>query len=179
MVDAVGDIGSVLWVLLGTVGIVLLIACANVANLYLVRSEARQQEFALRAALGANRGRMARELLAEKASRSASPPARSASLLAQLSLALLREIAPAGLPRLDEIRINAIVVGFTLGISILPGLLFGIIPRAEVRHAEDRGAQGRRALEQRQARRVIARATCWSSRRIALALVLLDRLRSR
>jgi putative ABC transport system permease protein len=127
MVDAVGDIGSVLWVLLGTVGIVLLIACANVANLYLVRSEARQQEFALRAALGANRGRMARELLAESVTLGLVAGA-AGLMLAELCLALLRQIAPAGLPRLDEIRINAIVVSFTLGISILSGLLFGIIP---------------------------------------------------
>jgi putative ABC transport system permease protein len=127
MVDAVGDIGSVLWVLLGTVGIVLLIACANVANLYLVRSEGRQQEFALRAALGASRGRMARELLAESVTLGV-VAGLAGLVLAELSLALLREIAPAGLPRLEEIRINWIVVSFTLGISILSGLLFGIIP---------------------------------------------------
>jgi putative ABC transport system permease protein len=127
MVDAVGDIGSVLWVLLGTVGIVLLIACANVANLYLVRSEARQQEFALRAALGASRGRMARELLAESVTLGLVAGA-AGLVLAELSLALLREIAPAGLPRLGEISINGIVVFFALGISILSGLLFGIIP---------------------------------------------------
>ena len=61
----VGDIGAVLWVLMGTIGMVLLIACANVANLLLVRAEGRQQELAVRAALGASRGRIARELLAE------------------------------------------------------------------------------------------------------------------
>jgi putative ABC transport system permease protein len=127
MVDAVGDIGSVLWVLLGTVGIVLLIACANVANLFLVRSESRQQEFALRAALGASRGRMARELFAESLTL-ALVAGVVGLVLAELSLALLRQIAPAGLPRLDEIGINWIVLLFTLGVSILSGLLFGIIP---------------------------------------------------
>ena len=128
MVDAVGDIGSVLWVLLGTVGIVLLIACANVANLFLVRSEARQQEFALRAALGASRGRMARELFAESVTLGLVAGAVGL-VLAQLSLVLLREIAPAGLPRLDEIGINAIVVlVHARACRFSPGLLFGIIP---------------------------------------------------
>src|SRR5208283_5684817 len=63
--DLVGDIGSVLWVLMGTIGMVLLIACANVANLLLVRAEGRQQELAIRAALGAGSGQIARELLLE------------------------------------------------------------------------------------------------------------------
>jgi putative ABC transport system permease protein len=127
MVDAVGDIGSVLWVLLGTVGIVLLIACANVANLFLVRSEGRQQEFALRAALGASRGRVARELLSESVALGLVSGVFGLALAA-LSLALLREIAPAGLPRLNEIGINPVVVLFTFGVSIVAGLLFGIIP---------------------------------------------------
>ena len=127
MVDAVGDIGSVLWVLLGTVGIVLLIACANVANLFLVRSEGRQQEFALRAALGASRGRMARELLAESVALGLVSGVFGLALAA-LSIVLLREVAPAGLPRLEEIGINPVVILFTLGVSVLAGLLFGIIP---------------------------------------------------
>jgi putative ABC transport system permease protein len=171
MVDAVGDIGSVLWVLLGTVGIVLLIACANVANLYLVRSEARQQEFALRAALGASRGRMARELLGESVTLGIVAGAVGL-VLAELSLALLREIAPAGLPRLDEIRINAIVVSFTLGISILSGLLFGIIPvlkfgKPKIAALKEGGRSSSDGPSRHRTRNVLVVAE------IALALVLL------
>src|SRR5678809_1329810 len=111
--DLIGDIGKVLWVLMGTIGVVLLIACANVANLLLVRVEGRQQELATRAALGAGWRRIARELLQE-------------SLLLGLmggvvglavaygALKLLLAVGPETLPRLREITIDPVVLGFTV-----------------------------------------------------------------
>jgi predicted permease len=125
--DVIGDVGSVLWVLMGTIGMVLLIACANVANLLLVRAEGRQQELAIRAALGASRGRIAYELLAE------SVLLGLAGGIAGLGLAYgavrtLLALAPGNLPRIDNIAIDPLVLLFTFVISIVAGLLFGAIP---------------------------------------------------
>jgi predicted permease len=125
--DVVGDVGKVLWVLMGTVGIVLLIACANVANLLLVRAEGRQQELAIRAALGASWSQVARELLLESVTLAAAGGALGLGL-AYGALRLLVVMGPANLPRLDEIAIDAPVLLFTAGISLFAGLLFGIIP---------------------------------------------------
>jgi predicted permease len=125
--DVVGNVGDVLWVLMGTIGVVLLIACANVANLLLVRVESRQQELATRAALGAGWWRISRELLHE-------------SLVLGLvggvlgigvafgALRLLKAIAPETLPRLAEIAIDPIVLGFAVVASLMSGLLFGLVP---------------------------------------------------
>jgi putative ABC transport system permease protein len=125
--DVIGDVGSVLWVLMGTIGMVLLIACANVANLLLVRAEGRQQELAVRAALGASRGRIAYELLAE------SVVLGLVGGIAGLALAfgavrVLIALAPGNLPRLENIGIDTTVLLFTFLISIFAGLLFGAIP---------------------------------------------------
>jgi putative ABC transport system permease protein len=125
--DVIGDVGRVLWILVGTVGIVLLIACANVANLFLVRAEGRQQELAVRVALGASRSRLARELLAESVGLALAGGALGL-LLAWAGIGLLARLAPAGLPRIDEISIDPLVLVFTLAISVLTGLLFGLIP---------------------------------------------------
>ena len=100
--DVIGDIGSVLWVLMGTIGIVLLIACANVANLLLVRAEGRQQELAIRAALGAGWGRIAGELLLESVTLGCGRRARAwASHMARYRL--WSRWRRSDLPRLDEI----------------------------------------------------------------------------
>jgi predicted permease len=123
----VGDIGKVLWVLMGTIGIVLLIACANVANLVLVRADARQQELAIRAALGADWSQIARELLLESLALGALGGALGL-VFAYGALRLLVAMAPAHLPRLEEISIDAPVLLFTLAISLLAGLLFGALP---------------------------------------------------
>ena len=125
--DVVGDIGKALWVLMGTIGIVLVIACANVANLLLVRAEGRQHELAIRAALGAGWGRIARDLLAESLMLGAIGGVLGLGL-AFAGLRLLIAIGPQTLPRLTEIRIDPLVLAFTLAVSLLAGLLFGMVP---------------------------------------------------
>ncbi|MBV9937988.1 MAG: ABC transporter permease [Acidobacteriaceae bacterium] len=127
MRDVVGDIGSVLWVLMGTIGAVLLIACANIANLLLVRAEGRQHELAIRAALGAGWGQIARELLFESVALGIGGGVLGLAV-AFGALRLLVAIAPAGLPRLDEIGIDPWALLFTLAISLLSGVLFGLLP---------------------------------------------------
>jgi predicted permease len=126
-VDVVGDVGRVLWVLLGTVGLVLLIACANVANLFLVRAEARQQELAIHAALGAGSLRIAWELLSESLTLALAGGLAGLGL-AYAGIRALVANAPEGLPRSAEIGIDPLVLAFTLGISLLAGLLFGLLP---------------------------------------------------
>jgi putative ABC transport system permease protein len=125
--DVVGDIGVVLWVVMGTVGVVLLIACANVANLLLVRTEARQHELAIRAALGAGRARIARELLLESVGLGVTGGALGLAV-AFAALRLLVAIAPPGLPRLDDISIDPWALLFAIVISLSAGVLFGILP---------------------------------------------------
>jgi predicted permease len=123
----VGDVGKLLWVLMASIGMVLLIACANVANLVLVRVEGRRQELAIRAALGAGWSRIASELLFESV---------VLGLLGSLLglgmaygvLRVLVAMAPRGLPRVNEIGIDGTVLLFTLGLAILASLLFGSIP---------------------------------------------------
>jgi predicted permease len=126
-VDVVGDIGRVLWVLLGTVGLVLLIACANVANLFLVRAEARQQELAIHAALGAGSRRIAWELLSESLALALVGGIVGLGL-AYAGIRTLVANAPDGLPRTSEIGIDPLVLLFTVGISLVAGLFFGLIP---------------------------------------------------
>ncbi len=125
--EVIGDVGDVLWVLLGTVGLVLLIACANVANLFLVRAEGRQRELAIRRALGASWGQNTRELLAESVAVALVGGALGLAL-AEAGLRALLALRPEGLPRLDEIGIDPVIVAFTLAISLLAGLLFGLLP---------------------------------------------------
>jgi predicted permease len=121
-----GDVGRVLWILLAAVGVVLLIACGNVANLFLVRVEGRQQEIAMRAALGASRARLARVLLTESVLLALAGGALGLAL-ARGALGLLRRIAPAELPRVDEIGLEPAVLLFALAISVLSGALFGLV----------------------------------------------------
>ncbi len=126
-IDVVGDIGNMLWILLGTVGLVLLVACANVANLFLVRAESRQQELAIRLALGAEARRVAWELMSESLIVALAGGAVGAAL-AYGGIQLLVYLQPVQLPRLNEIALDPIVLLFTLAISIGAGLLFGAIP---------------------------------------------------
>jgi predicted permease len=123
----VGSIQTVLWVVMGTIGVVMLIACTNVANLLLVRADARQQELAVRSALGAGRWRIARELLLESMTLGLLGGAAGVAV-AYAGLRLLTTIGPAELPRLSEISLDGWSVGFTLIVAVLSGLFFGIIP---------------------------------------------------
>ncbi|HTW64846.1 MAG TPA: ABC transporter permease [Bryobacteraceae bacterium] len=125
--ELVGNVESVLWAVMGTIGLVMLIACANVANLLLVRTEARQQELAVRTALGAGSRQIVRSLLVESLMLSLAGGAIGV-LLAGAGLRLLLAIGPANLPRLNEISLDAWAIGFTLALSVLSGLLFGLIP---------------------------------------------------
>jgi putative ABC transport system permease protein len=124
--DVIGDVGNILWILLAAVGVVLLIACGNVANLFLVRAERRHQELAMRAALGASRARITRALLSESLVLALAGGAAGIAL-AQAATLLLQRMAPAQLPRLEEIGINVNVLLFTLPVSVLSGVLFGLI----------------------------------------------------
>ena len=170
--DVVGDIGKVLWVLMGTVGIVLFIACANVANLLLVRAEGRQQELAIRTALGASWSQIARELLLESATLGVVGGALGVGL-AYGALRLLKATGPANLPRLDEIGIDPTVLLFAAAISLVAGLLFGLLPvfRYAGRNVDTALREGgRTASEGRQ--RHVARSTLVVVQ-VALSLVLL------
>src|SRR5216683_2006989 len=122
--DVVGDVGSVLWVLMGSIGMVLLIACANVANLLLVRMEGRRQDLALRSALGASWGRIAGELLLESLILGFLGSVVGLGL-AYGALKVLVAIAPAGLPRINEVGINGPALLFTLVVAMFASLLFG------------------------------------------------------
>jgi len=125
--DVVGDISTALWVVMGTLGLLLLIACANVANLLLVRAESRQQELAIRAALGAGRGRIAREMLVESITLGVLGGTLGLGL-AYAALRILVVRGPDTLPRLNEIVIDPLVLSFAFGVSLLSGVLFGVIP---------------------------------------------------
>ena len=169
--DVVGDVGTVLWVLTGTIGMVLLIACANVANLFLVRAEGRQQELAVRAALGAGWRELAGELLTESLALGLVGGALGAAL-AYGGVRLLVAIGPGRLPRLNEITIDLPALLFTLTVSILSGLIFGLVP--VLRYANPRAAGlregGRNASQSRRQHRVRG---ALSVVQVSLALVLL------
>ncbi len=168
----VGDIGKTLWVLMGSIGVVLLIACANVANLLLVRAEGRSQELAVRSALGASRGRIATELAFESAVLGIAAAALGLGI-AYAALRALAAMAPAGLPRLHDIGIDLNVVLFTLAAALLSTLLVACIPIIKYTGARVSTAlrAGTRTLsqsrEQHRARNVLVVA------QVALALVLL------
>ncbi len=125
--EVVGNVSEALWVVMGTIGLVMLIACANVTNLLLVRVESRQQELAVRAALGAGRQRIISGLLVESAMLGLSGGIVGLGL-AYAGVRFLAAIGPANLPRLSEIFIDARTLGFAFFISVLSGLLFGLVP---------------------------------------------------
>ena len=125
--ELVANVRSTLWLLFGAVGFVLLIACANVANLLLTRAASREREFALRSALGAARGRLIRQLLVESVLLSALGGTLGL-LLAAFCLRAIPRITALQLPRASEIHMDWLVVGFAAALSIATGLLFGLAP---------------------------------------------------
>jgi putative ABC transport system permease protein len=166
----VGGAGRVLWVLFAAVGLLLLVACANAAGLFLARLQARRREMAVRAALGAGRRELARHFLAETV-----PLALAAGALALLmahgAVRLLVALSPAGIPRLDEVRVGWTAILFTLGVSLAAGTAFGLLPLlrregdvALLREA-GRGMAGSRRQHGARAALVVAQ--------VALSLVLL------
>jgi predicted permease len=170
--DVVGDVGNVLWVLMGSIGMVLLIACANAANLLLVRVEGRRQELALRAALGASWTQIAGELLLESVLLGLLGSAVGLGL-AYGALRILAAIAPSGLPRIHEIGIDGPVRLFTLLVALLASLLVCCVPIIKYAGARlttgiREGARGlSQSKEQHRARSVLVVV------QVALALVLL------
>jgi predicted permease len=129
--DLMGDVRAALWVLVGAVAVVLLIACANVASLLLAQAAARQQEIAVRAALGAGPGRLVRQLLTESLLIALVGGAAGIGLAAW-GLALISRLGVSGVPRLHEVSLNLPVLVFTLAVSAAAAMLFGLVPAAQL-----------------------------------------------
>jgi predicted permease len=166
----VGEIEPFLFVLLGAVGFVLLIACVNVANLVLARSTGRAREFAIRAALGASRGRVLRQLLTESTLIALAGGALGLLVAAWGTQGILTLVSDT-LPRAQEVRVDGRVLFFTLGISLLSGILFGLAPalraaRLNVQSTLQEGGRGASGSRHR-AQRIFVVAE------MAMALVLL------
>ena len=165
-----GNVVLGLWILLAAVGVVLMVACANVANLFLVRSDARQREIAVRRALGASAGGIARYFLAESVLLSLAGGAIGL-LIASIAVRLLVRVGPETLPRLHEIQLDAAVIAFTCGLSVVAAFAFGAIPlwrgagQAAALHDIGRGNTASRSRHR--ARHLLMGA------QVALALVLL------
>ena len=144
--EVVGDYRQRLGVLLGAVALVLLIACANVANLFLGRGAARERELALRAALGAGRGRLARQLLTESLALGLLAAAVGL-VVAEGGRRLLLATAPPGIPRLAEARLDLVALAFTMTLGLLASVLFGLAPalqaaRIDLRAGLSEGGRG-------------------------------------
>ncbi|MGW8267306.1 MAG: ABC transporter permease, partial [Longimicrobiales bacterium] len=170
--DLVGPVAGLLWVLLGGMAVVLLIACANVANLFLVRAEGKEGEMAVRTAMGASGSRISWEYLKESLLLGVLGGGVGL-FLAQLGLRSLLAIAPTSLPRLEEVTLDANIVLFTLAVSLGSGLLFGLIPMLRHRRGnltdalKEGGRSGMRERGRHHAQNVLAIS------QMALALVLL------
>ncbi|UWZ85903.1 ABC transporter permease [Occallatibacter riparius] len=168
--QVIGNVSGVLWIVMATVGLVMLIACTNVANLLLVRAESRQQELTVRAALGASRARIARELLVESVLLGMLGGLVGVGV-AYAGLRLLVSIGPSNLPRLSEISFDARSLLFTLALSVLAGLLFGSIPAWRYARAKAALSSGSRTASVSRTRQRTRNALVVAQ--VAMALVLL------
>jgi predicted permease len=166
----VGGIARALWMVLASVGLVLLVACANVANLFLVRSEARQREVGVRLALGAGRAGIARYFIAESVLLSMAGGVLGLAI-AWMAVRLLVSTGPATLPRLEEIRLDGLAIGYTFFLSVVSAMAFGAIPLwqgAPLASSLNEGGRGNTISRGRhRARRLLMGA------QVAMALVLL------
>jgi putative ABC transport system permease protein len=168
----VGDVTHLLYTMFGAVGFVLLIACANVANLLLVRASSRETEIAVRTALGAGRGRIIRQLITESLLISAAGAVVGAALAAW-SVDAIVAFGPRGLPRIQDISVDPRVLAFTVLVALVTGFTFGLVPAFHAAKSElgqmlkenVRGTSGRRATQRTRSALVIAE--------MALAVVLL------
>jgi putative ABC transport system permease protein len=169
--SVVGDVRGTLWILLGTVGLVLAIAVANVANLFLVRAEEAQREMAVRAALGAGRGRIARAFLMETLLVSTMAAVLGAAA-AGAAIQVLRARAPVNVPRLEEVGVDATVLLVVVLIALASAVLLGLLPtwRGKASPAASLAHGGRRATAGRTRRRG---RNALMATQVALALVLL------
>ena len=167
----VGGVGDMLWVLMGTIGIVLLIACANVANLMLVRSESRRHEFAVRTALGAGRSHLTREVLVESLVLSMTGGAIGVAL-AYGALTVVVTTAPTTLPRVEDISLDPRALAFAIAVSLCSSLLFGALPALKyaAQHAPSLGGAARGASASRERQRTRNSLVVVQ---VAMALVLL------
>jgi predicted permease len=170
--DVVGNVGSVLWTLLGAVLVVLAIACANVANLLLVHSEGRKRELALRSALGASRISVLQHFLAESFLL-ATLGGILGIAIAHAALRGLVASSPASIPRLDEVGLHSMVLLFAAGLSLLSGLAAGLIPAVRYRGAHLIGAIQEGSLRASAGRETHRARSALAALQIALALVLL------
>ena len=165
----VGDYRRILWVLLGAVSLVLLIACANVANLFLVRTEARRRESAIRTALGGDRAHLAWHYLSESILL-ALLGGMLGVLLAYWGIRSLLAVSPPGIPRLSEVGLGSSSVLFALGLSVMAGVIFGLFPLARLGRSFEALRDSSRGLTASRSQRLARGALVVSQ--VALAVVL-------
>ena len=168
--DLIGDVGGTLVLLLGAVGLVLLIACANVANLLLARSAGRTREFAVRLALGATRGQIVRQVVTESVLLSLAGGALGLAI-AKWGVPFVLAAAPGSIPRIENIRVNGAVLLFAFGVSMIVGIVFGLLPalrssKTDVQSGLKEGGRGLAGGHQRTQQALVVV-------QIALAVVLL------